>query len=122
VHSAWATAEISPRHREQLDDPRYIPEPRKEVGASERTLNALLPRAFRHGGKALFAAVPHAHGQADAAQKSPGQTTVTEIVTRYSFSQFGREAVEYNAIFEGPSTMCWYDQFDDWIARARELP
>ena len=34
----------------------------------------------------------------------PGNTTITEIATRYGFWQFGRLAVEYKALFgETPS-------------------
>lgn len=87
-----------------LDDPLYITELCKEVGASERTLNTCCHEHLGMGPK-HYLMLRRMHMVRRALHESaPGATTVTEAATRYGFWQFGRFAVEYKALFgEAPS-------------------
>jgi transcriptional regulator GlxA family with amidase domain len=89
---------------EHLDQPLYITEICKEVGASTRTLNVCcqehLGMAPKH-----YLLLRRMHMVRRALREStPTETTVTEIATRYGFWQFGRLAGEYRSLFgEAPS-------------------
>jgi AraC-like DNA-binding protein len=89
---------------ERVDDPLYIPELCKEIGTSLRTLNACCHEHLGMGPK-RYLLLRRLHMFRRALRlSSPGETTVTEIATRYGFWQFGRLAVEYRALFgEVPS-------------------
>lgn len=88
-----------------LDEPLYIPELSKAVGTSVRTLIACCQEHLGMGPK-RFLLLRRMNMVRRALQcAAPGETTVTEVATRYGFWQFGRLAVEYRALFgEGPST------------------
>ena len=87
-----------------LDEPLYVPELCKEVGASERTLLACCQEHLGMGPKRyLLLRRMHLVRRA-LRESSPAKATITEIATRFGFWQFGRLAVEYKALFgEAPS-------------------
>lgn len=91
---------------EHLNQPLYLPELCREIGASERTLRACCHEHLGMGPK-RYLLLRRMHLVRRALREGvPGGTTVTEIATRYGFWQFGRLAVEYKALFgENPSTM-----------------
>jgi AraC-like DNA-binding protein len=84
--------------------PLYVPEVCKAVGASERTLRTCCEEHLGMGPKHyLLLRRLHLFRRA-LWENGPGDTTVTELATRYGFWQFGRLAVEYKALFgEAPS-------------------
>lgn len=86
------------------DQPLYVPELCREVGASERTLRACCQEHLGMGPK-HYLLLRRMHMARRALRESAlADTTVTEIATRYGFWQFGRFAVEYKALFgESPS-------------------
>jgi len=84
---------------EKPDEPIYIPELCKAIGASERTLRVccqdhigMSPKRYLLLRRMHF--VRRALRNGDRAE-----TTVTEIATRYGFWQFGRFAGEYKSLF-----------------------
>jgi AraC-like DNA-binding protein len=87
-----------------LDQPLYLPELCKEVGASERTLRACCQEYIGMGPK-RYLLLRRMHLVRRALRESAvADTTVTEIATRYGFWQLGRLAVEYKTLFgEAPS-------------------
>jgi len=87
------------------DQPIYLPELCRELGASERTLRACCQEHLGMGPKHyLLLRRMHLIRRA-LSESTPADTTITEIATRYGFWQFGRLAVEYKALFgEAPST------------------
>ena len=89
---------------EHLDEPLYVPELCKAIGASERTLRACCEETLGMGPK-RYLLLRRMHMVRRALREAPpGTATVTEIATRYGFWQFGRLAVEYRALFgEAPS-------------------
>ena len=89
---------------ERLDQPLYLPELCRAIGASERTLRACCHEHLGMGPK-RYLLLRRMHLVRRALREGiPGNTTVTEIATRYGFWQFGRLAVEYKALFgETPS-------------------
>jgi AraC-like DNA-binding protein len=89
---------------QRLDQPLYLPELCKEIGASERTLRACCQEHLGMGPK-HFLLLRRMHMVRRALRAStPADTSVTEIATRYGFWQFGRLAAEYKALFgETPS-------------------
>ena len=89
---------------EHLDDPLYITELCKEVGASERTLNTCCHEHLGMGPKHYLLLRRMHMVRRELHESAPGATTVTEVAARYGFWQFGRLAVEYKALFgEAPS-------------------
>jgi AraC-like DNA-binding protein len=86
------------------DQPIYLPELCREVGASARTLQACCQEHLGMSPK-RYLLLRRMHMVRRALSESgPAETTVTEIATRYGFWQFGRLAVEYKALFgEVPS-------------------
>lgn len=89
---------------EHLDEPLYVPELCKEVGASLRTLNTCCQEQLGMGPK-HYLSLRRMHMVRRALRRSiPADTTVTEVVMRYGFWQLGRFAGEYRALFgESPS-------------------
>jgi AraC-like DNA-binding protein len=89
---------------QHLDEPVFIPELCKEVGASIRTLNLCCHEHLGMGPKHyLLLRRMHLVRRA-LRENTPSETTVTRIAARYGFWQFGRFAVEYKALFgEAPS-------------------
>jgi len=89
---------------EHLGEPLYISELCREVGASERTLNVCCHEHLGMGPK-HFLLLRRMHMVRRAlSEANAGETTITDIATRYGFWQFGRLAVEYKALFgEAPS-------------------
>lgn len=87
------------------EQPIYIPELCKEVGASERTLRSCCREQLGMGPK-RYLLLRRLHMVRRALRSnSPADTTVTEVATQYGFWQFGRFASEYKAFFdELPST------------------
>jgi AraC-like DNA-binding protein len=84
---------------EHLDQPLYITEICKEVGASTRTLNVCCQEHLGMAPK-RYLLLRRMHMVRRALRdSSPAKTTVTEIATRYGFWQFGRLAAEYKALF-----------------------
>ena len=89
---------------ECLDQPLYLPELCRSIGASERTLRACCNEHLGMGPK-RYLLLRRMHMVRRALREGiPGSTTITEIATRYGFWQFGRLAVEYKTLFgETPS-------------------
>ena len=87
-----------------LDEPLYMSELCRELGASARTLQVCCREHLGMGPK-HFLLLRRMHLVRHALREStPADTTVTEILTRYGFWHFGRFAVEYKALFgEAPS-------------------
>ena len=87
-----------------LDEPLYLPELCREVGASARTLLACCQEHLGMGPK-HYLLLRRMHLVRRALRESTrAETTVTDVAARYGFWQFGRFAVEYKAIFgEAPS-------------------
>lgn len=90
---------------ERPNDAVYIPELCTAIGASERTLRVACHEQLGIGPK-RYLLLRRMHLARRALRESvPGETTVTEIATRYGFWQFGRFAAEYKSLFgEVPST------------------
>lgn len=90
---------------EHLDEPLYIPELCRAVGASVRTLSECCHEHLGMGPK-RYLVLRRMHAVRRALRESNrGETTVTEVATRYGFWQLGRLAVEYKAHFgEAPTT------------------
>jgi AraC-like DNA-binding protein len=89
---------------EHIDEPIFVPELCRQVGASARTLLACCQEHLGMGPKHyLLLRRMHLVRRALRESGRPGMT-VTEIAARYGFWQFGRFAVEYKALFgESPS-------------------
>jgi len=87
---------------ENPDQPIYIPEICKAVGASERTLRVCCQEQLGVGPK-RYLLLRRLHLVRSALRKGlPDTTTVTEIATRYGFWHFGRFAGEYQSLFGEP--------------------
>ena len=87
-----------------FDQPLYIPELCREIGASERTLRICCQEHLGMGPKHYLLLRRMQLVRRALSQSAPADMTVTEIATRYGFWQFGRLAVEYKALFgEAPS-------------------
>lgn len=86
------------------DQPVYVPELCKEVGASERTLRTCCQEHLGMSPK-HYLLLHRMHMVRRALRESTtAETSVTEVATRYGFWQFGRLAVEYKVLFgESPS-------------------
>jgi methylphosphotriester-DNA--protein-cysteine methyltransferase len=86
------------------DEPLYLPEICKAVGASDRMLRKCCQEHLGMGPKRyLLLRRMHLFRRA-LRESSPGESTVTAAATSYGFWQFGRLAVEYRALFgESPS-------------------
>lgn len=89
---------------EHIDEPIYVPELCREIGASARTLLACCQEHLGMGPK-HYLLLRRMHLVRRALRESGRpDTTVTEIAARYGFWQFGRFAGEYKALFgEAPS-------------------
>jgi AraC-like DNA-binding protein len=101
-------AEIMRRfHRvieEHLDEPLYIPELCREIGASVRTLNTCCHEHLGMGPKHYLLLRRMHMVRRALRQSATADTNVTEVATRYGFWQLGRLAVEYKTLFgESPS-------------------
>ena len=89
---------------EHLEEPLYVPELCKEVGASVRTLNTCCHEHLGMGPKHYLLLRRMHMVRRALRQGAPADTTVTEVATRYGFWQLGRFAVEYKTLFgESPS-------------------
>ena len=89
---------------EHIDQPLYVPQLCRKVGASIRTLNACCHEHLGMGPKRYLLLRRMNLVRQALGESTPADTTVTEIATRYGFWQFGRFAVEYKALFgESPS-------------------
>lgn len=87
-----------------VDEPVYIPELCREIGASERTLRACCHEHLGTSPKHYLWLRRMHLARCAMRQSTPAETTVTEIAMRYGFWQLGRFAVEYKALFgEMPS-------------------
>lgn len=87
-----------------LDQPFDMPQLAREVGTSERTLTACCQEHLGMGPKRFLILRRMNMMRRDLQRAAPGETSVTEIATRYGFWQFGRLAVAYKAVFgESPS-------------------
>ena len=87
-----------------VDEPIYVPELCRAIGASQRTLRVCCQEHLGMGPK-RFLLLRRMNMVRRALQEStPMTSTITEIATRYGFWQFGRLAAEYKALFgETPS-------------------
>lgn len=87
-----------------VDEPIYVPELCRAIGASQRTLRVCCQEHLGMGPK-RFLLLRRMNMVRRALQEStPTRSTITEIATRYGFWQFGRLSVEYKALFgEAPS-------------------
>jgi len=82
------------------NEPLYVPEVCEEIGASERTLRTCCQEHLGTGPKHFLLLRRMNMVRRDLQYAASGETTVTEIATRYGFWQFGRFAVAYKALFE----------------------
>jgi AraC-like DNA-binding protein len=81
------------------DQPVYIPELCAEIGVSDRALRACCRRQLGIGPhRYLLLRRMHLVRRA-LLGRAPGETTVTDMATRYGFWQFGRFAQEYKSLF-----------------------
>src|SRR5262245_59214791 len=86
------------------DQPVYVPELCKEVGASERTLRTCCQEHLGMSPKHYLLLRRMHMVRRALRENTTAETSVTEVATRYGFWQFGRLAVEYKALFgEAPS-------------------
>ena len=90
---------------QHLEQPLYVPELCMEIGTSERTLRVCCQEQLGMSPKRyLLLRRMHLARRALRASSS-GDTTVTEIATRFGFWQFGRFAGGFKELFgESPST------------------
>ena len=89
---------------EHPDDPIYITELCKEIGASERTLNTCCREYLGMGAKHYLLLSRMHMVRRTLRRSAPADTTVTEVAMRYGFWQLGRFAGKYRAVFgESPS-------------------
>ena len=89
---------------EHLDEPLYVPELCKEIGASLRTLNTCCQEHLGMGPKHYLLLRRMRIVRRALRRSAPADTTVIEVSTLYGFWQFDRFAVEYKALFgEAPS-------------------
>lgn len=88
------------------DEALYIPELCTAIGASERTLRVICHEQLGMGPKRYLLMRRMRLARQALRDSAPGETTVTEIATRFGFWQFGRFACEYKSLFgESPSAM-----------------
>jgi AraC-like DNA-binding protein len=89
-----------------LDQPIYIPELCAEIGVPERTLRVCCEDQLGMSPK-RYLLLRRLHLTRGALRRSgPTETTVTEIATRFGFSQFGRFAGTYKELFgKSPSAV-----------------
>jgi len=89
---------------ENPDEPLYIPEICKRIGVSRRTLFNCCQEHLGMGPKRYLLLRRMNLVRRTLREAVPGDTSVTEIATRYGFWQLGRFAVEYQSLFgESPS-------------------
>jgi AraC-like DNA-binding protein len=89
---------------ENPDEPLYITEICKAVGASSRTLNVCCQEHLGMAPKHYLLLRRMHLVRRGLRESTSADTTVTEIATRYGFWQFGRLAVKYKSLFgEAPS-------------------
>ena len=89
---------------EHLDEPLYIPELCRKIGASLRTLNSCCQEHLGMGPKHYLLLRRMHMVRRALRQSAPADTTVTVVAMRYGFWQLGRFAGEYKALFgESPS-------------------
>jgi AraC-like DNA-binding protein len=87
------------RVEEACDQPLYIPELCKFIGASERTLRACCQEHLGISGKRNLM-LRRMHLARKALRGGiPNHTSVTEIATQYGFWNFGRFSLEYKPVF-----------------------
>jgi AraC-like DNA-binding protein len=90
---------------EARDEPLYIPELCKAIGASERTLRICCQEHIGMSPKRYLLLRRMNFARQALRRSDQAETTVTEIATRYGFWSFGRFAGEYRLLFgELPST------------------
>jgi transcriptional regulator GlxA family with amidase domain len=89
---------------EHLDEPLYISELCRAVGASARSLQDSCREHLGMGPKHYLLLRRMYIVRRALRESAPTDTTVTEVATRYVFWGFGRLAVEYKALLgEAPS-------------------
>jgi AraC-like DNA-binding protein len=84
---------------EHLDEPLYVPELCREVGASARTLNGCCQEHLGMGPKRYLLLRRMQMVRRMLRQSVPGDLSVTDIAMRYGFWQLGRFAGEYRTLF-----------------------
>jgi AraC-like DNA-binding protein len=90
---------------ESPDQPLYIPELCKVIGASDRTLRVCCQEQLGMSPKRYLLLRRMHLARRALRDGSPGVITVTDIATQYGFWEFGRFAGEYKSLFgEVPST------------------
>jgi AraC-like DNA-binding protein len=89
---------------ENADQPLYIPELCKAIGASDRTLRVCCQEQLGMSPKRYLLLRRMHLARRALRDGTPDTTRVTEIATQYGFWQFGRFAGEYKTLFgEAPS-------------------
>ena len=84
---------------EKLDEPLYIPELCRTIGASERTLRVCCEEHIGMSPKQYLLLRRMSFARRALLKSDRSETTVTEIATRYGFWQFGRFAGDYKSLF-----------------------
>ena len=87
---------------EHLGEPLYIPEMCKAIGVSERTLRMCCQEHLGTSPKRYLLLRRMHLARRALRQADPRATSVTAVGTRYGFWEFGRFAVEYQALFGEP--------------------
>lgn len=84
---------------QHVDEPIYVPELCRKVGASQRTLRVCCQEHRGMGPKRYLHLRRMNMVRRAQLESTPRTSKITEIATRYGFWQFGRLAVEYKALF-----------------------
>ena len=98
-HHATIMRKFQKVTEQHINQPLYVPQLCKEIGASARTLNACCHEHLGMSAKRYLLLRRMNLVRRALRESTRNDTTVTEVATRYGFWQFGRLAGEYKALF-----------------------